>query len=84
MKPDFLGKKIDGPNLGSAGLNQAQNQVFRNFIGFGSHVFLEIAYYDSLRQCPTSNRDKTDEKTFGSINLGQTGQNRAIFSSLVH
>ena len=48
-----------------------------------------MAYDDSLRQFPTSSRDKTHEKNFRGPNLGQTDQNRAelrslaLFSSLV-
>ena len=37
-------KKICSPNLGPAGLNQAQNEVFHYFLEFGSLVFLDIAY----------------------------------------
>ena len=36
--------KIGGPNLGPIGLNQAQNEVFHNFLEFGSLVFHKIAY----------------------------------------
>ena len=39
-------------------LNQAQNEVFRYFLEFGSNVFFEIEYNDSLRQCLISNRGK--------------------------
>ena len=46
--------------------NQAQNQVFGHFLKFGSLVFLEIAYNDSLLQCLTSRRDKVDENIFGA------------------
>ena len=38
------------PNLGPTGLNQAQNDVFYHFPEFGSLLFFEIAYNDSLRQ----------------------------------
>ena len=44
----FLKKYFGGPNLGPMGLNQAQNEVLRHFIEFGSYFFLEIAYSDSL------------------------------------
>ena len=40
----------------------------RNFLEFGSLVFLEIAYNDSSQQCLTSSRSKTHEKNFGSLN----------------
>ena len=36
--------RIGGLNLGPIGLNQAQNEVFRNFLEFGSLVFHKIAY----------------------------------------
>ena len=65
----FLGK-----NLGSVGLNQSQNKVFCHLIEFGSYIFLEI---DSLRQCLTSSRGKTQNKNLGGPNLSQTGQNWA-------
>ena len=63
-KPDFFGGKKNGsPNLGPTDPNQAR-------------VFLEIAYDDTLRQCLTFSRDKTNEKKIGQI--------WAIFSSSVH
>ena len=43
-------------------LNQAQNEVFHHFLEFGSYIFLEIAYSDSLRQCLRSSRGKNHEK----------------------
>ena len=61
----FWKKKFGSPKLGSMGLNQAQNEVFRHLLEFGSYVFLEIAYNDSLRQCQTSSRGKIYEKKFG-------------------
>ena len=43
---------------------------FCHFLKFGSLVFLEIAYKDSLRQCIRSSRGKTHEKKkFGGPNL---------------
>ena len=91
-KARFL-KKFHGPNLAATGLNQAQNEVFRHFLEFGSLVFLEIAYNDSLQQC----RGETHGKHFWGSNLGQTKLQRddsleigpeirvfAIFSSLYH
>ena len=57
-------KKNGGPNLGPMDLNHAQNEIFRHFLEFGSYVFLEIAYNDSLRQCLTSSRGKT--RVFGA------------------
>ena len=57
-------KKISGPNLGAMGLNQAQNEVFYHFLEFGSYVFLEIAYNETLQQFITSNRGTTYEKIF--------------------
>ena len=76
-KERFSRKEIGSPNLGSMGLNQAQNEVFRHLLEFGSYVFLEIAYNDSLRQCLKSKRGKTHKKTFWGPNLGQSGQNQA-------
>ena len=64
-------KKFRGPNLSSTGLHQAENEVFRYFVGFGSLVFLEIAYRDSLQQCLTSSRGKIHEKEIRGPNLDQ-------------
>ena len=50
---------------------------FFHFLEFGSLVFLEIAYYDSLQQCVTSSRGKTQEKKFWGPNLGETSENWA-------
>ena len=41
-------QKIGGSNLGPMGLSQAQNEVFRHFLQFRSHVFVEIEYNDNL------------------------------------
>ena len=62
-------------NLGSMGLNQAQNEVFHHFLEFGSYCFLEIAYNDSWQQCLISSRGKTHKKIWRP-SLGQTTQNR--------
>ena len=62
----FERKKNGDPNFGPAGLNQAQNKVFRHFLEFGSLVFLEIVYSDSLQQCLTSTRGENYEKRFGT------------------
>ena len=60
-------KKYRRPNLGPTGLNQAQNEVLHNFLEFGSLVFLEIAYNDSLQQCLTYSRGKNPwKKMFGT------------------
>ena len=58
-------KKIRGSNLGSKGLNQTQNEVFRYFLEFGWLVFHEIAYNYSLEQCLTSSSGKTHKKILG-------------------
>ena len=39
--------------------------VFFLFLMFGSLVFFEIGYNDSLQQCLTSSRGKVQEKNFG-------------------
>ena len=46
---------------------------FSHFLKFSSLVFLEITYNDSLQQCITSSRGKTQEKNFGGLNSGQNG-----------
>ena len=35
-------KKIGGQSSGPISLNQAQNEIFRHFLGFGSYVFLKL------------------------------------------
>ena len=83
-------KKIGGLNLGATGLNQAQNEVFPHCLEFGSYIFLEIEYDDSLRQYLTSSRGKIYEKIFGAQILAKRAKIGAeirfftIFSSLVH
>ena len=59
LRSQIFEKKIDSLNLGSTGLNQVQIEVFCHFLEFGSLIFLEIACNDSLQQCLTSSRDKT-------------------------
>ena len=66
----FLKRKFGDLNLGSMGLNLAQNEVFGYLHEFGSYVFLEIAYDDSLRQCLTSSRGKIHEKKKLGLILG--------------
>ena len=66
-------KKILGPKFGPKGPKSGPKLVFCNCLKFGSLVFLEIAYNDSLQQCVTSSRDKTQEKNFWGPNLGQNG-----------
>ena len=66
-KARFLKKNgPNGPKLG---------RVFCHFLEFGSLVFLEIAYNDSLQQFLPSSAGKTHESIFGGPNLGQTSQN---------
>ena len=72
-KARFLKKVFGGPNLGSMGLNQAQNEVFRHLPEFRSYVSLEIAHNDSSRQSLTSSRGKIHEKKIWGANLGETG-----------
>ena len=57
---------------------QAQNEIFRHFLEFGSGslVFLEIGYNYSLQQWLTSTRGLTQWKKFLGPNLGQTSKNR--------
>ena len=70
----FLKKNFSSLNLGPMDLNQAQNEVFRHFLVFGSYVFLEIVYNYSLRKCLTSSRGKTREKKFLGPKFGPNEQ----------
>ena len=72
-------------------LNQSQNEDFGHSLEFGSRAFLEMAYNDSLRQFPTSSREKkNNEKNFGGqilakrAKIGPKNRFFAIFSGLVH
>ena len=59
-------KKKGSLNFGPTGLNQAQNEVFCHFTEFGSYVFLEIVYNDSLWQYLTPCRVKPTKKFWGA------------------
>ena len=80
MRPKF------GPNGPKSGLKM----VFCHFLKFGSLVFLEVAYNDSLQQCLTASRGKNHEKKFGTqigakgAKIGPETKFFAIFSGLVH
>ena len=50
-----------------------KTRFFCHFLRFGSLVFLEIAYNDSLQQCITPSRGKNHKKIFWEPNLGQKG-----------
>ena len=56
--------------MGPTSENQAENEVFHYFLEFGSLVFLEIAYSDSLQQCLTFSCGKTHEKKFRGPKFG--------------
>ena len=84
-------KKILEPKFGPKRPKSVLKPVFSShFLKFGSLVFLEVAYNDSLQICLAFRRGKIHEKNFGGPNLWQRGQKRpktrffAIFSSLVH
>ena len=51
-----------------------ETRFFYHFLKFGSLIFLEITYTDSLQQCLTSSRGKIHEKKFLGPNLGQRSQ----------
>ena len=51
-----------------------ETRFFCYFLKFGSLVFVEIAYSDSLQQCLTCSRGKMYEKSFWGPNLCQRGQ----------
>ena len=51
--------------------NQAQKLVFRLFLQFGALVFFQVSLDDSLEQCLTTSRDKTQEKKFRGLKLGR-------------
>ena len=70
----FWGGGIGSPNLGQ---NRPPNKFFCYFLKFGSLVFFETAYNDSLQQCLTFSWGKIHKKSFWDPNLGQRGQSHA-------
>ena len=73
----FHEKMFWDPNLGQRGESQVPKYVFCHFLKFGSLVFLDIAYNDSLQQCLTSSRAKIHKKEVWGLNLSQRAQNQA-------
>ena len=59
-------KVFGGPNLGKMG---SEARFFCHFLKFGSLVFLEIAYDDSLQRC-ISSIGKSHENNFLGPNSG--------------
>ena len=51
---------------------------FCYLLKFGSLVFFEIAYNDSLKECLTFSRGKIHENSFLGLNFGQIGQNQVF------
>ena len=69
-------KNFSGPKFGPKVPKSGPKLVlFLHFLKFGSLVFLEIAYKDSLQQCITSSRGKTYKKFLGGLNFDQNGPN---------
>ena len=66
----FEMKKFDDPNFSQRCLNQSQNWVFCHFLKFGSLVFFEIAYKNSMQQFLTSSRGKIHKFFFGGVGGG--------------
>ena len=64
-----ISKKIGGRNLGQHQVVLGFLRVFCHFLKFGSLVFLEMAYIDSLQQCVTSSRGKIHKKKNWGPNL---------------
>ena len=69
--------------------SQAQNEFFFfcYFLEFGSLLFIEIVYSDSLQQRLASSRGKNHEKKFAGPKFGPKLREIryfAIFSSLAH
>ena len=52
-----------------------ETRFFYHFLKFGSLVFLEITYSDSLQECLTCSRGEIHEKNFWGPNLGQRDKN---------
>ena len=70
-------KKNWRPEIGPNGSKSGSKLVFFcHFLRFGSLVFIEIAYNDSLHQCITSSRVKAHEKNLGDQVCAKTGQNQ--------
>ena len=56
------------PKLGKRAKTGPEVRFFCHFLKFGSLVFFETTYGNSLKQCLTINGDKTHEKDLGSKN----------------
>ena len=61
--------------MGQMGQIEPSTRFFCHFLKFGSLVFLEIAYNDSLQQCMTFSRDKAHEEKIEAQILAKTDQN---------
>ena len=68
----FWGKKIGITNLSPIGPKAGSMRFFTFFLS-SDHVFLWIAYDDSLRQFLTSSRDKTHKIKFWEPKFGWNG-----------
>ena len=83
-------KKLGGPEFGPKGSKAVKNLVFLcHFFKFGSVVFLEIAYNDSLQQCVIFCKSKTLKKVFWEgrqiwAKIGPETRFLIILSSLLH
>ena len=82
---DKVDENIFGAQIWAKGAKiRLETKLFCCFLKFGSLIFLEIAYNDSLQQCLTSSRDKIHEKHFWGPNLCQWGQNQAQNQVICH
>ena len=78
-KSDFW-KKSQRPDFWLNWPKSGPNEVF---VEFGSQVFLEIAYNDSLQQCVTSSGGEILEKKSGEPTRNQVLRHFLKFGSLV-
>ena len=78
-------KKFLGAQIWAKGTKIVlESSFFCHCLKFGSLVFLELAYNDSLQQCLTCRRGKIHEKKFLDPNLVQRGQNRSQNQNFYH
>ena len=70
-------KRIGDLNWGQMTQNWAQNFFFCYFLKYGSLIFLETAYNNSLQRCIRCGRGKIMKKKILDPNLGQRCQNWA-------
>ena len=75
---------MQSPNMVKWAKMGPKIKFFCHFFKFGSFIFQEIKYDNSLKHCPTTSGGKTYEKNFWGYQIGSKIRVFAIFSRLHH